>query len=165
MPKFLLFLCSVCVTFASASAQRCDSTMQLGFGDTTKPSDTRFAAQWCRGTRSTADGVSAKSFVPGGGDRIFNNSLSPCEPVQSAKLFCGSSLIAQGSVRPGCPNGRSTLDFCAPSGGGARAIDAACGRRKMTIQATRRDGSTFCYSPPGANITFRNGRLEPNRTQ
>ena len=35
-----------------AAALKCDSRITLGFGDTTKPSDTRFAAQWCRARMS-----------------------------------------------------------------------------------------------------------------
>lgn len=154
----------LCATATAANAQSCDSTIRLGAGDTTKPSDTRFASQWCRGSRSTDDSISARGFVPGLGDRIFNNSLMPCERIQSATLYCGSQKISQASIRPGCANGRITFDFCGPKGGGARAIDAACKGRAMTVEVVRRDGSTFCYNPPGANVTFRNGKIEPNRT-
>lgn len=149
----------------AVEAQQCGSNVSLGFGDTTKPSDTRFAFQWCSGRRSTADSIRPRAFVPGSSDRIFNNSLTPCERIRSARLFCGSQLISTASLRPGCPNGRSTFDFCGPNGGGARAIDSACRGRRMTVEVTRANGSTFCYSPPGANLTFRNGRREPNRTR
>jgi hypothetical protein len=150
---------------SGASAQQCDSTMTLGFGDTTKPSDTRFAIHWCRGARQTADGIRSKAFVPGSADRIFNNSLTPCERISTAKLYCGGKFVSSATLRPGCPNNRSTFDFCASNGGGARAIDAICRGKAMTVEVRRRNGSTFCYNPPGANVTFRNGRIEPNRTR
>jgi hypothetical protein len=162
--RSLFLMCCFFVSAVAANAQSCDSTIRLGFGDTTKPSDTRFASQWCRGSRSTADSISTRGFVPGSGDRIFNNSLMPCERIRSAALYCGSKKISQASIRPGCANGRLTFDFCGPKGGGAREIDAACKGKPMTVEVTRRNGSTFCYNPPGANMTFRNGKIEPNRT-
>jgi hypothetical protein len=68
-----------------AAPLKCDSRITLGFGDTTKPSDTRFAAQWCRPTnRTTRDSLNIRNFVPGSGDRIFNNSLTPCTQVSKA---------------------------------------------------------------------------------
>ena len=165
MVRVAVFLAVSFVLFASsASAQRCDSNITLGYGDTTKPSDTRFAVQWCRGTRSTSDRVMRKAFVPGTADRIFNNSLSPCESIQKATLYCGSKVVSRATLRPGCPNGRSAFDFCGPKGGGAKAIDRACRGKRMTVRVTRTNGSTFCYNPPGANITFRNGKVVPNRT-
>ena len=102
--------------------------------------------------------------MPGSGDRIFNNSLTPCTQVSKARLFCGKRFISNANIRPGCPNSRSTFDFCAPNGGGARAIDELCKGRKMTVEVTS-GRKTFCYNPPGANITYRNGREEPNRTR
>lgn len=162
--RAIFLACLFMLMHSSVNAQSCDSTIQLGAGDTTKPSDTRFASQWCRGRRSTADSISARGFVPGSGDRIFNNSLTPCERINGAALYCGSKKIAQASIRPGCANGRLTFDFCGPKGGGARQLDAACRGQTMTVEVTRRNGSTFCYNPPGANVTFRNGKIEPNRT-
>jgi hypothetical protein len=150
---------------AGADAQNCRRNITLGFGDTTKPSDTRFASQFCSGRRSTAESLMTRAFVPGFGDRIFNNSLTPCEPLRQARLFCGTELISTASIRPGCPNGRATFDFCGPRGGGVRAIDAACRGRKMTVEVTTARGGSFCYNPPGANITFRNGRRQPNRVR
>jgi hypothetical protein len=156
--------CTV-VLSSGAEAQHCRRSITLGFGDTTKPSDTRFASQWCSGRRNTADSVMTRAFVAGNSDRIFNHSLTPCEPVRSAKLFCGKELISNASVRPGCPNGRAAFDFCGPNGGGVREIDAACRGRKMTIEVTTARGRPFCYNPPGANVTFRNGRRTPNRVR
>ena len=156
----VLFIC-----VGAVEAQQCGRQVSLGFGDTTKPSDTRFAFQWCSGRRSTADSIRPRAFVPGSSDRIFNNSLTPCERLRSAKLFCGGRVVSNAIMRPGCPNGRSTFDFCGPNGGGARSIDAACRGQRMTVEVTRANGSTFCYNPPGANVTFRNGRREPNRTR
>ena len=148
-----------------SSAQTCNSTIKLGFGDTTKPSDTRFASQMCRGRRATRESLVLRSFVPGSGDRIFNNSLTPCERIRSARLFCNGALISNAMLRPGCPNGRVAFDFCAANGGGAAALDRACPSRRLTVEVTRSNGSTFCYSPPCANCTFRNGQLTPNRTR
>lgn len=142
----------------------CKNTIKLGFGDTTKPSDTRFAAQWCGSNRRQSRRRGYRNFVPGGGDRIFNNSLTPCTRVVQARLFCGDRFVSRANVRPGCPNNRSTFDFCAPNGGGARAIDALCRGKKMTVEVSTGRGR-FCYNPPGANVTFRNGRIEPNRTR
>lgn len=161
--KFVLGFLATLLIASGVSAQQCDSTITLGYGDTTKPSDTRFAIHWCRGLRQTADGIRSKAFVPGTADRIFNNSLTPCERISGAKLYCGNKFVSNATLRPGCPNNRSAFDFCASNGGGARAIDAICRGKKMTVQVTRRNGSTFCYSPPGANVTFRNGKIEPNR--
>ncbi len=140
-----------------------DQNIKLGFGDTTKPSDTRFAAQWCRSNRINGRRV-VRSFVPGSADRIFNNSLTPCTRISKARLFCGEDFISEATLRPGCPNNRSTFDFCSPNRGGVRAIDQACKGRKMTVEVTS-GKNTFCYNPPKANATFRNGRLEPNRVR
>ena len=134
-----LTICFLLVIPSSVNAQSCGSVIKLGAGDTTKPSDTRFASQWCRGKRSTADSISVRGFVPGSGDRIFNNSLTPCERIRGAALYCGSNKVSQASVRPGCANGRLTFDFCSPRGGGATTSHNLVCRRCVNelCQATR----------------------------
>ena len=111
------------------------------------------------------DSISQKWFVRGGGHRIFNNNLTPCEPIQGAQLFCGTTLVSRASIQPGRANGRTTFDFCGPREDGAPSIDAACAGQRITVEVTKPNGRAFCYSPPGANGTYRNGKFVPNRAR
>lgn len=140
---------------SSSSVSRtlgCDRSTPWGQGETSKPSDTRAC---------TSPYIGAKtSFIPGIKNRAYvaNLTCAAGKDVIAAHLLDSAGKFLQaGFPRPGCPNGRYTVDFKCPS---APELEKAHG--KVIVQLVKKDGSTACKAALNPNTTVRNGRLEPN---
>jgi hypothetical protein len=128
-----------------------------GFGDTFRRSDTRA----CPGPSRRSGIVPRGGFVPGLSNRTFVASITPCTAGKASLYTANGEFIMDGSSRGGCPNGRSTVDFCAPGGGGAVELARRFGEEMILQWETRSGVECFRVFP---RYTTRNGRCEPNRS-
>jgi hypothetical protein len=125
-----------------------------GFGDTFRRSDTRA----CRAPSARAFGKGG--FVPGLSNRTFVASITPCGRGKATLFTPDGEVVVAGAPRGGCPNGRATVDFCAPSGGGAVELARRFGEELILQWETNAGVECFRVFP---RYTTRNGRCEPNR--
>jgi hypothetical protein len=125
-----------------------------GFGDTFRRSDTRA----CRAPSARAFGKGG--FVPGLSNRTFVASITPCARGTGTLFTPDGELVVAGVPRSGCPNGRATVDFCGPNGGGAVEIARRFGEELILQWETNAGVECFRVFP---RYTTRNGRCEPNR--
>lgn len=143
---------------SASSAFRCSGSTTLGgFGDTFRRSDTRA----CSGARSKGAVRSKGGFVPGVQGRTFGASISPCASGRATLFTPSGELVAAGRNRGGCPNGRATIDFCSPGGGGAVALAKRFGEQLILQWETARGAECFRVFP---RYTIRNGKCVPNRS-
>jgi hypothetical protein len=141
---------------ASASTFRCGGQKGSlgGFGDTFRRSDTRS----CGGSRK--DFYPRGGFVPGLVNRTYVASFTPCVAGRGTLFTPEGELVARGVSRGGCPNGRATVDFCLPGGGGAVAMARKHGEKGILQWET--PNGVECFNVL-FRCTIRNGRLVPNR--
>lgn len=125
-----------------------------GFGDTFRRSDTRA----CRAPSARAFGKGG--FVPGLSNRTFVASITPCGRGKATLFTPDGEVVVAGVPRGGCPNGRATVDFCGPNGGGAVEIARRFGEELILQWETNAGVECFRVFP---RYTTRNGRCEPNR--
>lgn len=138
----------------SAGFQCGGKTTLGGFGDTFRRSDTRA----CRAPSARAFGKGG--FVPGLSNRTFVASITPCGRGKGTLFTPDGELVVAGVPRGGCPNGRATVDFCGPNGGGAVEIARRFGEELILQWETNEGVECFRVFP---RYTTRNGRCEPNR--
>jgi hypothetical protein len=139
-----------------SSAFRCSGSTTLGgAGDTFRRSDTRA----CSGARHGSI-VPRGGFVPGVQGRTFVASITPCVGGRATLFTTSGQFVAAGRNRGGCPNGRATVDFCAPGGGGAVQLAQRFGEQLILQWQTSRGTECFRVFP---RYTTRNGRCVPNR--
>lgn len=142
----------------AADVVQCDIEETIGFGDTWKPSDTRS----CIGF-SSAFGKSA--FIPNLPQRRAVSNWSPCDyylarVVRSEIIDEDGTVIAVGVQRPGCPNGRFTVDYCP----GPAEIENRFG--SVYVRHLYNDGRYECIFLPQPNKTYRNSPTpQDNRQQ
>jgi hypothetical protein len=141
---------------ANSAAFRCDGKAGSlgGSGDTFRRSDTRR----CSAARAT---FPRGGFVPGLANRTYVASITPCTGGRGSLFTPEGELVARGSTRGGCPNGRATVDFCLPNGGGAVAMASKFGERGILQWETSRGVECFNIL---YRCTIRNGRIVPNRS-
>jgi hypothetical protein len=126
-----------------------------GFGDTFRRSDTRA----CRAPSSRVSGKAG--FVPRLSNRTFVASITPCTRGRANLFTLDGELVVAGVSRGGCPNGRATVDFCGPDGGGSVEIARRFGEELILQWETDEGVECFRVFP---RYTIRNGRCEPNRS-
>ena len=137
---------------------KCTGATTLGgFGDTFRRSDTRA----CRGPVGRSGIVQRSGFVPGLSNRTFVASITPCTAGKASLYTANGEFIMDGSSRGGCPNGRATVDFCAPGGGGAVELARRFGEEMILQWETRSGVECFRVYP---RYTTRDGRCQPNRS-